>query len=108
MTCGVDGFGPKSIRRLVLIQHGPGHLHKSANLPLGYTILLRGIWCGILMLNPLITQEFFQGVVLELGAIVTSYCQDSHVVFSLGLLGKVDEGGLRLILGLEEEHPRVS
>src|SRR4051812_6762186 len=23
-------------------------------------------------------------------------------------LGKVDEGGLRLVLGLEEEHPRVS
>ena len=60
------------------------------------------------MLNPLITQEFFQGVVLELGAIVTSYCQDFFVEFSLSMFGKINDGGLRLILGLEEEHPRVS
>src|SRR3954471_8187952 len=62
----------------------------------------RGVRCGILVLNPLITQEFLQGVVLELRAIVTSYCQDSHVIFPLGLLVKVNEGGLRLVLGLEE------
>ena len=31
-----------------------------------------GVRCGILMLNPLITKKLFQGVVLELGAIVTS------------------------------------
>ena len=60
------------------------------------------------MLDPLITQEFFQGLVLELRSIVTSYCQDSLVVFPLGLLSKINERGLRIVLGLEEEQPRVS
>src|SRR4051812_30421756 len=88
MTCGVEGFGPKAIRRLVLIQHGPGHLHKSVVLPLGYTILLRGIWCGILVLNPLITQEFFQGVVLELGALSLLIAKIAMLYFLWACLAK--------------------
>ena len=59
----------------MLSQHGPSHIHKSPVLPLGYTILLRGVRSGILMPYPLFTKEIIQGVVLELGAVVTSYCQ---------------------------------
>ena len=54
------------------------------------------------MLNPFITKEFFQGIVLELRAIVTSYCPDFFVKLALGLLGKINEGDLRFVLGLEE------
>ena len=53
------------------------------------------------MLNPFITKKSFQGVVLELIAIVTSYCQDFFVKLALCLLGKINEGDLRLVLGLE-------
>ena len=60
------------------------------------------------MFNPFITKEFFQGIVLELRAIVTSYCQDFFVKLALGLLGKINEGDLRLVLGLEETHPCIS
>ena len=60
------------------------------------------------MFNSLITKKFFQGVVLELGAVITSYCQDFFVKLALGLLGKINEGDLRLVLGLEKECPCVS
>ena len=60
------------------------------------------------MLNPLVTMKLFQGVVLELGSIITSYCQDFFVKLALCLLGKINEGDLRLVLGLEEEDPCIS
>ena len=60
------------------------------------------------MFNPFITKKSFQGVVLELGAIITSYCQDLFVKLALCLLGKINEGDLRLVLGFEEKHPCVS
>ena len=60
------------------------------------------------MLNPFITKKFFQGIVLELRAIVTPYCLDFSVKLALGLLGKINEGDLRFVLGLEEEHPCIS
>ena len=60
------------------------------------------------MLNPFITKKFFQGVVLELRAIITSCCQDFFVKLALSLLGKINEGDLRLVLGLEEEDPCIS
>ena len=59
------------------------------------------------MLNPFITKELFQGVVLELGSIITSYCQNFFVKLALCLLGKVNEGDLRLVLGFEEEDPCI-
>ena len=60
------------------------------------------------MLNPFITKKLFQGVVLELRAIITSYCQDFFVKLALCLLGKINEGDLRLVLGFEEEDPCIS
>ena len=50
----------------------------------------------------------FQGIVLELRAIVTSYCQDLFVKLALCLLGKINEGDLHLVLGFEEEDPCIS
>ena len=60
------------------------------------------------MLNPFITKKSFQGVILELGTIITSYCHDLFVKLALCLLGKINEGDLRLVFGLEEKHPCVS
>ena len=60
------------------------------------------------MLDPLITKELIQGVVLELGAIVTSYRQDLCIVLTLCFICKVNDGSLGLALPLEEIHPSVS
>jgi hypothetical protein len=43
MASRVDSFGPKDVLSLVLVQHGPCHLHKSSILPRNHPILLRGI-----------------------------------------------------------------
>lgn len=99
MTHRVDGFVPKVVWKLVLIHHGPTHVHKSPVLPVRYTIFLRGVRCRILVLNPIITKNFFHGVVLELLAIVASNCQDICIETVLRLLGKINECFLHLILG---------
>ncbi len=56
MSSGVDGFGPKVLGRLGLRHHGSCRVHQRPVLPLRYTILLRGVRCVILMLDPLITK----------------------------------------------------
>ena len=108
MASGGDGFGPEVVWRFKLRQHGPSHLNESPVLPFGHTILLRGVCSGILMFNPLITKEIIQGVVLELGAVVTSYNQHWNIVLPLDQIYEVDEGLLSLTLQLEEINPRVS
>ena len=60
------------------------------------------------MLDSLITKKFIQGVVLELGAVVTSYCQDLCIMLTLSLSCKVDDGLLSLTLPLKEVYPSVS
>ena len=57
---------------------------------------------------PLITKKIIESVVLELGVVVTSYCQYSEVVLTSHLGGKVDEDLLSLTLQLEEEDPTLS
>ena len=108
MTRGVDGFSPKVVWRLELRHHGPCRIHQRPVLPLRNTILLRGVRCGILMLDPLITKKLIQGAVLELGAVVTSYCQDLCIVLTLCFICKVNDGLLGLALPLEEIYPSVS
>ena len=76
-------------------------------LPLCNTILLRGVRCGILMLDPLITKKLIQGVVLEIGAVVTSYSQDLCIVLTLSFICKVDDSLLSFALPLEEIYPSV-
>ena len=60
------------------------------------------------MLDPLITKKLIQGVVLELGAVITSYCQDLCIMLTLSFICKVDNGLLSLTLLLEEVYPSVS
>ena len=108
MKSGVDGFSPKVVWRLELRHHGPCRIHQRPVLPLRDTILLRGICCSILMFDPLITKKLIQGVVLELGAVVTSYCQDLCIMLTLSFICKVDDGLLSLTLPLEEVYPCVS
>ena len=60
------------------------------------------------MLAPLITKKLIQGVVLELGAVVTSDHQNLCLMLSLSFICKVDDGFLGLTLLLEEVYPSVS
>src|SRR3954467_6653237 len=105
MASGGDGFGPEVVWRFKLRQHGPSHMNKSSVLPLGHTILLRGICSGILVFYPLITKEIIQGVVLELGVVVTSYNKHGKIVLTLNHVNEVDEGLLGLTLQIEEIYP---
>src|SRR3954467_298208 len=102
MTHGVDGFGPKVVWRLELRHHGSCRIHQRPVLPLRYTILLRGVRCEIFMLDPLITKKLIQAVVLELGAVVTSYRQDLCIVLALSFICKINDCLLGLTLALEE------
>src|ERR1041385_6105398 len=76
MTSSVDGLCRTVVWTLQLRHHCSCCINQSAILPLRNTILLRGISSEILMFDPLISKEFIQGVVLELGAVVTSNCQN--------------------------------
>jgi hypothetical protein len=60
------------------------------------------------MANPLITKEVIQGVVLELGAIVTSDHQYILTILTLHFIGEVFDGLLGLMLVLEEIDSCVS
>ena len=46
MASGVDCFGPKAIRGLVLIEHGSCGFDQGSILPLHNAILLRSVWSG--------------------------------------------------------------
>jgi hypothetical protein len=60
------------------------------------------------MANLLITKEVIQGVVLELGAIVTPDHQYTLTILTLHFICEVYEGFLGLMLVLEEVDPCVS
>src|SRR4051812_37673838 len=105
MASGGDGFGPKVVWRFKLRKHGPCHLNKSPVLPLGHTILLRGICSIILVFYPLITNKIIQGVILELDSIVASYYQHGDIVLTLNQVDEVNEGLLGLTFQLEEIYP---
>jgi hypothetical protein len=57
MACGINSFGPKIVWRLELGQHGSCRIHKNPVLPLGNSILLRGICSRILMFDTRITKK---------------------------------------------------
>ena len=59
------------------------------------------------MTNSLITKKLIQGVVLKLGAIVTSNGHNGEAMLTLNLIGKVDDGLLSLTLQLEEINPSI-
>ena len=70
--------------------------------------LLRGIGCGILVLDTLVTKKLTQGVVLALSVIVTSNHQNFCFMLTLSFICKVDDGLLSLTLPLEEVYASVS
>src|SRR5664279_4954376 len=108
MASGVDGFGPKVIWIFKFRHHGSCHINKCPVLSLRYTILLRGICGGVLMPNPLITQEFIHGIVLELRPIITPNSQNLGVILTLNFLGPINEYPLGFTLLLDIEDPSVS
>jgi hypothetical protein len=61
-----------------------------------------------LVLDPLVTKKLIQGVVLELGAVVTSNHQNLCFMLTLSFICKVDDGLLSLTLALEEIYPCIS
>jgi hypothetical protein len=59
-------------------------------------------------MNPFITKEIIQGVVLERGTIVTLDHQYILTILTLNFIGEVFDGFLGLMLVLEEIDPCVS
>jgi hypothetical protein len=59
VASGVNRFRPKPIQSLVLVKHGPCHIQKSSILPFHYTILLRCVGGGELMLDALLLKKSF-------------------------------------------------
>jgi hypothetical protein len=57
------------------------------------------------MTNTLFTKKLIEGVVLELGAIITPNSQYGDIVLMLNFNGEVDEGLLSLTHRLEEINP---
>ena len=108
MASSVDGLRPKVVWTFELRHHSSCRINESVILPLRNTILLRGISSGILMFDPLITKKFIQGVVLELGVVVTPNSQYLCIVLMLSFVGKLDDGLLGLTLLLEEIDPSIS
>ena len=105
MASRVDGFGPKDVLSLVLVQHGSCHLNKSSVLPLNYPILLRGIWNSKFMLDALFIKKLFNIGVPKFRVIVTSYFLDGQTEFPLCSSYE----GLHLSLYftfIKKEHPR--
>jgi hypothetical protein len=70
--------------------------------------LLRGIRCGELMHYPLIFNEIFHGVVLEIGPIIDPNGLDFTSKIPFCLLGKDDEFLVSFLFRLEKAYPRVS
>jgi hypothetical protein len=60
------------------------------------------------MMNPFITKEVIQGVVLELGAIVTSNHQYIFTILMFNFIGEALNGLLDLMIVLEEIDPCIS
>jgi hypothetical protein len=60
------------------------------------------------MLNSLITQEFIDGVVLELRPIITPNYQDILAILTFHFLDEVHDGLLGLVFVLEEVDPSIS
>jgi hypothetical protein len=66
----VHSFHPKSVRSLVLLEHGPRHIDERHVLPFHHIILLCCIGSDELMLDSLLLKVLFNLHVLELRAII--------------------------------------
>ena len=59
MASGVDCFGPKAIRGLVLIKYGSCGFNQGSILSLHNAILLRSVWSGEFMHDSFFIKKFF-------------------------------------------------
>jgi hypothetical protein len=66
----IYNFRPKPLRCLVFTKHCPPHVVERPILPLYYTILLRCVGSGELMLDAFLLKIFFHLKILELRSIV--------------------------------------
>ena len=85
MASGVDCFGPKTIRSLVLIKHGSCGFNQCPIIPLHNAILLWSIWSVEFMLDSFFIKIFLNIGVSEFRAIVTSNILDLQfkIIFEL-------------------------
>jgi hypothetical protein len=73
MASRIYRFRLKLFRCLVFSQHRPRHVNERLVLPLHYTILLRHVGSGELILDAFIPKIFFHLKILGLRSIVTPY-----------------------------------
>src|SRR6187551_1344026 len=105
MASRANRLGPKVIRSLVLIKHGPCHLNQSPIFPLNNAILLRCVWRGKLMLDSLFIKKLFNICVLELRPVVTSYMLDLQLKLILSSSNESLDDCLSFTLVLQQEDP---
>jgi hypothetical protein len=81
---GVNRLRSKPIQCLVLLKHGPRHIHKSSILSLHNTISLRCVGRRELMLDALLLKKSFNLRVLELRSIAASnlFYSQSELILS--------------------------
>ena len=72
MASGVDCFGPKTIRGLVLIKHGSCGFNQGPILPFHNAILLWSVRSKEFMLDSFFIKKFFNICISKFQAIVTS------------------------------------
>ena len=90
----VDRFSPPHKRRVVFSKHRSSHLDEGPVLPFDNTILLRSIWCGELMSDAHLIEEFLYASVFEFGVVVASDMLDLQAVVVHDALGEAFEDSL--------------
>jgi hypothetical protein len=108
MVGSVGCFGPKTPRSTMLIEHRLSYLNRGLVLAFNYTILLRHIRRGKLMLESYRSTEGLKLNIIELCANVT--VNHSHGFFGKLILQhkkQISSMNKSLILLLHEEHPRI-
>ena len=104
MTSGVDCFGPKAIRGLVLIKRGSCGFNQSSILPVHNAILLRSVWSGEFMLDSFFIKKFFNICIPKFRAIVTSNMLDLQLILILGSSYEFFDYPLSFTLILQKEN----
>jgi len=105
MASGVDCFGPKAIRSLVLIKHSSCGFNQGSILPLHNAILLRSVWSGEFILDSLFIKKFFNICISKFRAIVTFNMLDLQLILILSSSYEFLDYPLSFTLILQKEHP---
>ena len=100
MTCGVDGFRPKSLWDAIIIQHCSCKSDQGPILPLHHSILLGCVSWWEFMLDANVIAKLFNLSIPKLRAIVTPDLPNTWLKFILSMLDKSleDPHSLALVL----------